>query len=151
MKIRKFKEEDAEEKTEMHLSTIREVNSQHYSEEQIEAWTTFDSENYVEETEKEKWVAEEDGKIIGFGDYIPMEAEITGVYVHPDHLRKGIGSKLLEKMEQAARDQGIEKLTCVSSLTAKEFYRNHGYKVKKQIKHETSGEELEAYKMEKEL
>ena len=45
MKIRKYREEDYPEKRELHLKVIREVNSEDYSEEQIEAWTDCDPAN----------------------------------------------------------------------------------------------------------
>ena len=151
MNIRNYRPEDSDEKKEMHLKTIREVNSRDYTEEEIEAWTTFDDEQHVSEENIERWVAEEDGSIIGFSDYRFDEGTITGVYVHPDHLRRGIGSRLLEKILQDARDKGLDELTAEASVTAKEFYRSHGFEVVEETVHETSGEELQAFKMRKSL
>ncbi len=151
MKVRKYSEEDAEQKRRLHLKTIREVNARDYSDNQIEAWTTFDEENSVEKDTTERWVAEEEGKIVGFADYIPGKARITGIYVHPDFLRQGIGSKLLEKVVEDARRKGIEELRCESSVTAKDFYSENGFEVVKEVVHETSGEELEAFEMKRKL
>lgn len=151
MNVRKYSEEDAEEKRELHLETIREVNSDDYSEEEIDAWTTFDDENSVDEEKIERWVAEEKGDIVGFGDYIPEKRRITGVYVHPDFLRQGIGSKLLDKIIEDACEKGLEELHCESSVTAKDFYRKKDFEVVEEVVHETSGEELKAFKMVKEL
>jgi putative acetyltransferase len=151
LKVRKYSEEDAEEKRRLHLKTIREVNARDYSDKRIGAWTIFDEDNSVEEDTTERWVAEEEGKIVGFADYIPGKARITGIYVHPDFLRQGIGSKLLEKIVKDARRKGIEELRCESSVTAKDFYSENGFEVVKEVVHETSGEELEAFKMKRKL
>lgn len=151
MNIRKYRPDDSEEKVDLHLKTIREVNSEDYSQEQIEAWTSFDEGQHVPEEKIERWVAEEDGKLVGFSDYRFDEGTITGVYVHPDYLRNGIGSKLLEKILEDARNRGLEELTAEASVTAKEFYQSHGFEVVKRTVHETSGEELEAFLMEKNL
>ncbi|MFB6100886.1 MAG: GNAT family N-acetyltransferase [Candidatus Nanohalobium sp.] len=151
MKIRKYRESDAEEKHELHMKTIREVASPDYSDTQIDAWTTFDPDNATDEDKTERWIAVEDDKIVGFGDYVPEEEEITGIYVHPGYLRKGIASRLLEKVEEDARERGIKKLSLVSTVTAKEFYEEHGYSVLGSMMYETGGEELETFRMEKNL
>lgn len=151
MKIRKYREEDYPEKRELHLKVIREVNSEDYSEEQIEAWTDFDPANPGDDEGRVRWVAENEDAIIGFGDYMPEGNKITGIYVHPDFLRQGIGSKLLQKIEDDARRKDLEYLKCVSSVTAKDFYRNNGFKVIGETRHPTGSETLEAFKMKKEL
>jgi len=151
MKIRRYREEDYPEKRELHLKVIREVNSEDYSEEQIEAWTTFDPGNDLEDHERMRWVAEEEDQIVGFSDYVPDEKRITGIYVHPDYLRQGIGSKLLQKIEEDAREKGLKKLRCTSSVTAKKFYQDHGFEVIEETTHDTNGEQLEAYRIQKGL
>jgi putative acetyltransferase len=151
VKIRKYRESDAEEKQKLHMKVIEEVAADDYAEDQIDEWTTFDSDNANDEKDTERWVAEEDGKIIGFGDYVSEEAEITGIYVHPDYLRQGIASQLLAKIKEDAEKRGIEKLSLISTVSAKDFYEEHGYRVLESIMYETGGEELETFKMEKEL
>ena len=151
MNIRKYRPEDSEEKTEMHLKTIREVNSRDYTEEEVEAWSTFDDSQHVSEEKIERWIAEEEGDIIGFSDYRFDEGTITGVYVHPDYLRRGIGSRLLEKVLQDAKNKGLDELTAEASVTAKEFYQSHGFEVVEETVHETNGEEVQAFKMRKHL
>ena len=151
MDIRKFRPEDRQQKRELHLETIRKTNSRDYSEEEIDAWTSFDPDNSVPEGKIERWVAEQDGEITGFADYMPDKNTVTGVYVHPDHLRKGIGTALLETIIDDARDRGLEYLECESSRTAREFYRSNGFHVMEETIHRTSGEELDAFRMRKQL
>jgi putative acetyltransferase len=151
MEIRNYRESDAEEKHKLHVKVIEEVAAEDYAEDQIDAWTTFDPDNANDEEDTERWVAEEDGKIVGFGDYVPEEADITGIYIHPDYLRQGIASKLLAKIEEDARERSIEKLSLISTVSAKEFYEEHGYRILRELMYETSGEQLEAFRMEKTL
>lgn len=40
------------------------------------------------------------------------EVEIHTLYVHPDHWEEGIGTALLESVEEAARDAGADRLRC---------------------------------------
>ena len=82
---------------------------------------------------------------------MPDKKRITGIYVHPDFLRQGVGSRLLEKIIEDAREKGLEELHCESSVTAKGFYREYGFKVVEEVVHETSGEDLKAFKMVREV
>lgn len=150
MYIRRFEPEDLEEKKEVHRKSIREIASEDYSREQIEAWSNFSDYGGREEN-VERWVAKEDDKIIGFSDYRKDDGVITGVYVHPDYKRKGVGSRLLEEVVKDAKEKGFERLTCEASITAKNFYQNHGFEVIKQVWHENDGTEMKAFKMMKEL
>jgi putative acetyltransferase len=151
MEIRKYRESDSEEKRKLHMKVIKEVNKDDYSKHQIQAWTTFDEGSSVSKEVIERWVAVKNGGIVGFSDYRYDEGSITGVYVHPDHLREGIGSKLLEKIVEDARNRGLEKLKCQSSVTAREFYQKHGFEVVEETTYETNDEELEASGWRKKL
>lgn len=89
---------------------------------------------------------------MGFSDYDKETNELSGLYVKPDFSGKGIGEKLLQKAEQDARKNGLDHLWCKSTVTAKDFYQKHGYKITEETTHELEeGLEMKAYKMEKEL
>lgn len=150
MEIRKFKPEDQEEKKKVHKKSIREVASEDYSEEQVHAWSDFTDYGEVED-KAERWVVEQDGKLIGFADYIPEKSRVTGVYVHPDNLRQGVGSKLIQKIFKDARNRELDELTCESSVTARKFYEDHGFELVEKTVHETNGVEMDAFEMKKEL
>lgn len=47
--------------------------------------------------------------------------------VHPDHQRKGIGSRLARHAEAFALESGFQTITLHARETAVEFYRNRGY------------------------
>ena len=149
MEIRDAREEDGEDTRELsqrswiegfkHLLTGKEIeNSQNsdlfYSEERFQE--DKDNEEMV------KLVAEEDGKVVGkikvywsedeTGDWIKEnEAELRGMYVHPDYWRQGIGSTLIE----AALEHIPDDITALKVEAFKkdersvEFYRKNGFEI----------------------
>src|SRR5215468_2715687 len=52
---------------------------------------------------------------------------VRSVYVDPNHQGTGIGGKLMETVEELARNQSIDSVSVPSSITAQEFYRRRGY------------------------
>ncbi|WP_412973433.1 GNAT family N-acetyltransferase [Pseudanabaena sp. PCC 6802] len=51
------------------------------------------------------------------------------MYVHPNFIRRGIGSQLLEALEKIAMDRGDETINVLSSLATENFYRANGYQL----------------------
>jgi putative acetyltransferase len=151
MKIRKYEESDAEEKAEVLRKSVKEIASEDYSKQEIEVWSDVEVEEDPLPEEKVRYVAIEDEKIVGFGEYNREENEVTGLYVHPDYTGNGIGEKLLEKVEKNAKEHGLDILTCLSTVTAKDFYQKHGYKIVEETTHQMEDQNLTVYKMEQEL
>jgi GNAT superfamily N-acetyltransferase len=54
-------------------------------------------------------------------------AKIRAFYVHPDWARRGIGSKILELSENAARAAGFTRFEMGATLTGVPLYARHGY------------------------
>ena len=54
-------------------------------------------------------------------------AKIRAFYVHPDWARRGIGSKILELCENAARAEGFTCFEMGATLTGLPLYARHGY------------------------
>jgi phosphinothricin acetyltransferase len=79
-----------------------------------------------------------EGKVLGFGllrPHNPMPAfsrtaEIT-YFIAPDHTRKGIGGKMLDRLLAEAREMGITSiLASISSLNpgSLAFHEKHGFR-----------------------
>ncbi len=154
MKIRHFRDSDAEQIVKLVNQVTKQVNSQDYSEKQIEALTAHDPDSIVEFANRENIfyiVALEDDEIVGAGNIDLDNGEVKGIFVHPEHLRKGLGTSLLKKMEEKARNSNLEKLHVNSTITAKEFYESRSFEVVEETTQETNGVELQTYKMEKTL
>jgi ribosomal protein S18 acetylase RimI-like enzyme len=92
------------------------------------------------------FVAETSDGIIGFGG-IDLNAveQLKWIYVLPECQRSGIGSELLEQLENVARDDGLQSLRLHSAPNAAHFYRRHGYREvapADQLEHDHDGVEM---------
>ncbi|WP_440771053.1 GNAT family N-acetyltransferase [Natronorubrum sp. DTA28] len=138
--LREATSADAESIADTHAASIRELGPAAYDDRQVRAWlSNVPPERYpLEDPDHHVVVAEledEDGdEIAGFGvlDCDPdgrddSTGEVGAVYVHPDHAREGVGCEILEDLESAARDAGLEALVLTASRNAIEFYRRQGY------------------------
>ena len=76
------------------------------------------------------WVAETDGKIIGFcvGKKEPEYNRVSALYVHPDRQRKGIGRQLMLKtLEWLGKERGVLVNVATYNLGAISFYKKFGF------------------------
>ena len=72
------------------------------------------------------------GEIVGTAGWIAVPEEwrtarIRKVFVHPAWARRGIGTRILELCEQAARAEGFSRAEMGATLTGVAFYQRHGY------------------------
>lgn len=90
-------------------------------------------------------LAESDGdgattQVVGFAHAEPVDpakhdervggAELTAVYVHPDHWRAGVGTALVEEVESALRERGFSQLEVAvfaENDRAKAFFDSRGF------------------------
>jgi GNAT superfamily N-acetyltransferase len=54
-------------------------------------------------------------------------AKIRAFFVHPAWARQGIGSRILQLCEEAARAEGFSRFEMGATLTGVPLYRRHGY------------------------
>lgn len=151
MEIREYRDSDAEEVAEVLRKSIREIAADDYSEEEVAVWSDTDTENWELEKEEKRYVAVEEDNIVGFSGYKKDEKKLRATYVRPEWAGKGLGSRLLKKVEEEARKDGIDRLTCKATITARNFYEKNGWEVIEKTVQEVEDQELDVYKMEKEL
>ena len=136
--LREATSADAESIADTHAASIRELGPAAYDDRQVRAWlSNVPPERYpLEDPDHHVVVAELEGgvEIAGFGvlDYDPdgrddLTGEVGAVYVHPDHVREGVGRAILAALESAASDAGLETLVLTASRNAIDFYRRQGY------------------------
>jgi amino-acid N-acetyltransferase len=73
-------------------------------------------------------VAELDGTVVGCGALHVLWAdlgEVRTLAVHPDHLGKRIGERLLQELIDAARELGLSRLFALPFHT--DFFARHGF------------------------
>lgn len=153
MEFREYKNTDLHAVMGLFYVTVHEVNKNDYSEEQLDAIAPKDANEYHWEKSLEKnhtIVVEEDDKLIAFGN-IGKTGYLDRLYVHPDYLRKGIASKLVEELEEYAKKHGSHVINVTSSITSKAFFESKGYAVIEEQINERRGERLLRYLMEKKI
>jgi N-acetylglutamate synthase-like GNAT family acetyltransferase len=96
-------------------------------------------------------VAECDGEVVGFGS-IASSDELRAVYVSPRKGKSGVGTVILDRLEELAREKGWCELNLDASLNARAFYAKHGYTAKSEGLHKLrSGREMRCVHMTKKL
>ncbi|WP_166035426.1 GNAT family N-acetyltransferase [Halorussus pelagicus] len=76
--------------------------------------------------------SESGGEIVGFahGATEGEEGDVLRLYVHPDRWNEGIGSALLEAMEQRLTEMGAERMQAMvlaDNEMGNAFYEDHGF------------------------
>jgi amino-acid N-acetyltransferase len=79
-------------------------------------------------------VVEDDGQVIACGAlHVMWEdlAEVRTLAVAPSHHGRGVGSALLTRLLEAARDLGVSRVFCLTFET--EFFARHGFEVVSEV------------------
>ena len=74
----------------------------------------------------ELWVAEEDGRVVGFTGL--EGSELSHLYVDPWAQDRGVGSALLD-WAKSLRPEGIELWVFQKNDGARRFYERHGFRL----------------------
>ena len=150
MHINPYEARHASAVARVHRKSIRQIASEDYSDEEIQAWSSDTSKDPELPEDKHRFVAMQNEAVVGFADYTD-DNEITALYVRPRFTRKGIGSQLLSKIEEDARKRGLNYLKATITVTAKPFYEHHEYAVLHETTYQIGDRDLKVYKVLKQL
>lgn len=141
-------------------ASVRSLSAGFYDARQIESALThvfgIDSQLIADAT---YFVAEDDGLIVGCGGWSKRQtlfggdqskaergdplldpatdaARIRAFFVHPTHARKGIGKRIIEACEKAARQAGFRTLELAATLPGVPFYLMLGYTTTEQFEYQ---------------
>ena len=79
-------------------------------------------------------------------------AKIRAMYTHPDWIRKGVGSLVMNLGEEAAKNLGFKKCELMATLSGVLLYENQGYEpIEDVIYKAKSGKTVSMVRMEKEI
>jgi [ribosomal protein S18]-alanine N-acetyltransferase len=100
-------------------------------------------------------VAEQDDQVVGFilFHYRRAVGHLITIDLHPDHRRRGLGSRLLKMGEQRLKRSGVRRMileVATNNESALSFYRVHGFVLERLLPHYYR-EGTDAYLMEKAL
>lgn len=153
IKLRPYQSSDCKELSELFYNTVHTINRKDYTLEQLDAWAdghvdlaAWDASFLAHHTV----VAEEDGRLVGFGD-MDQNGYLDRLYVHKDYQGRGIAKALCDCLENRGRE--VQKaggcFTTHASITARPFFERRGYQTVKEQQVERRGQKLTNYVMEK--
>ena len=127
--IRDFKISDSQKIIELYQNTVHKINIRDYTQKQINAWAPLKPDrDTVSKILKADFtfVAELNNEIIGFSQ-LDFDGHIGCFYCHHNFQRMKIGSALMNKIENTAKELKIRRLYSEVSITALPFFEKHGF------------------------
>jgi GNAT superfamily N-acetyltransferase len=127
LQIRRARLTDAAALSELIGETAGKLLKPHYSEEQWNIFIRYYSEADVLEkiSQQAVFCAEIDGTIVG--TVALADGFVLGFYTRVHHVGQGIGSRVMEYLEEYARGIGLSRLQLASSPVGLAFYYKHGW------------------------
>ena len=149
LSIRPYRPEDLDAVIGIFLGAIREIAAKDYDRAQIEAWAQADRDAWaMRRLSRPTWVAVVGEKPVGFTDLEP-DGHLDMMFVHPAHQGVGIATALLERVETAARGQGLARIFTEASITARPFFERRGFRLLAAQIVRVRGQALANFRMEK--
>lgn len=151
MIIRNYRDSDAPLLWQLYFNTVRKVNSQHYSPEQVAAWAPrhFDPQLWqARMAALEPFVGEIDGVIVGYTD-LQSDGLIDHFFCHHAYQGCGVGSALMSHIFKVGKACHITRYYSNVSITARGFYELMGFEVVQAQKVQIRGQTLDNYLMQK--
>lgn len=150
--VREYRPEDAQALANIYYNTIHTINTQHYTNTQVDAWapaTSLNGERWAQKFARTKpFVAVLGDEIVGFAEFEP-NGHIDCFYCHHAWIGRGVGRALMNKILTTAHQLHIFPIFAEVSITAKPFFERQGFTVICEQTVTMNGIALINYKMEK--
>jgi len=151
--VRLYKSEDCKKIIKLFYDSVHTVNFKDYNSAQLDVWAP-------EEIDVDMWdkslsynytiVVEINGLIAGFGD-MDDTGYFDRLFVHKDFQGQGVATRIANKLEKYAQQNGITVVTTEAPITARPFFEKRGYQLIKQQSIERKGQTLTNFVMKKSL
>jgi len=151
MNLRQITIKDQLDLKKFYFDSIQSLDKKIYNQEQKRAWSSqaWNNPNFDNSITKGKgWLLSKQGIIIAFATRYPTD-RIALFYCKGKFQRKGCGSKLLHKLEDEAKKDGLDSLSTEASLISYELFLKNGWKIIRKEKVTINNIFFERYKMKK--
>jgi len=151
MNLRQITIKDQLELKKVYFDSIQSLDEKIYSQEQKRAWSSqaWNNPNFNKSIIKGKgWLISKKGIIIAFATRYPDD-RIALFYCKGKFQRKGYGSKLLHKLEDEAKKEGLDSLYTEASLISFELFLKNEWEIIRKEKVIINNIFFERYKMTK--
>ncbi len=151
MNLRQITIKDQLELKKVYFDSIQSLDEKIYSQEQKRAWSSqaWNNPNFDKSIFKGKgWLISKQGIIIAFAIRYPYD-RIALFYCKGKFQRKGYGSKLLNKLEDEAKKEGLDSLYTEASLISYELFLKNEWEIIRKEKVIINKIFFERYKMTK--
>jgi putative acetyltransferase len=153
MLIREFRVGDEPALREVFHTAIHEIAIRDYTPEQVNAWApaSFDAALWADRMRAiAPFVALHDGRPIAYAD-VQADGYIDHFFVSGPCARQGIGTKLMQRIHEAAQVKGMRVLKSDVSRTAQPFFTRFGFEVVEERQRIVRGVAIPNALMEKRL
>ncbi|MCR8540342.1 MAG: GNAT family N-acetyltransferase [Prochlorococcus marinus CUG1439] len=149
MNLRQISIKDQLELKKVYFDSIQSLDEKIYSKEQKRAWSSQAWDNpYFDKaiTKGKGWLLSKQGIIIAFATRYPNN-RISLFYCKNKFQRKGYGSKLLYKLENEAKKEGLNSLSTEASLISYKLFLKNEWEIIRKEKVIINNIFFERYKM----
>ena len=153
MNLRQITIKDQLELKKVYFDSIQSLDEKIYSQEQKRAWSSqaWNNPNFDKSIIKGKgWLICKQGIIIAFATRYPAD-RIGLFYCKGEFQRKGCGSKLLYKLEDEAKKEGLDYLLTEASLISYKLFLKNEWEIIRKEKVTINNILFERYKMIKNI
>lgn len=151
--IRRYQPGEENAIWDVYFRATHESNSRDYHPDLLNRWAPADQDMAEWNdrcVQKNPFVAVTEDRIVGMAE-LEQDGFVDYFYVNPDFQGRGIGSRMLARLESEARKMDLTRLTADVSLTAKEFFESRGFIVTEAKMNVIIGHPAPNFAMEKEL
>ena len=151
MNLRQITIKDQLELKKVYFDSIQSIDENIYSKEQKIAWSSqaWNNQNFNDSiTHGRGWLLSEQRSTIAFATRYPSN-RIALFYCKGKFQRKGFGSKLLNKLQVEAEEEGLNYLSTEASLISYKLFLKNKWRIIRKEKVMINNIFFERYKMNK--
>lgn len=127
--IRKATRRDVDDVWAIRNAAICNQCVDYYPADILKTWARSEiSELFTNIVEQHFYLAVYINLTVGTGMINTDTGKIDAIFVHPNHMRKGVGRKMIKFLEDIALQNRLQLITLESTLNAVVFYRKCGFK-----------------------